>query len=229
MKAILRLFFLLLVFSGGNPFVAAGSMPEMPEDSIDIQVLYNGRAWRNLFLRIDGDQFFFNSGFVPGTVTLTGRAFPGQSLRLDTYNDELLILTDKRIILQLNKELIDEFTLNLGGRVFRFLNFRTDSLRPLRGFVNVLSQGTASLYVKYSMQILLADDVSKNAFSENIKIYLEKDGVISRIVTQGNFLRLFGDKKQEVRAYMKAQRIKFYRNDPESMKPAVDYFNSLQT
>lgn len=226
MKVILKLLFLLLVFSAGNHFVAAGSMPE---DSIDIQVLYNGRVWRNLYYRVQGDQFFHNSGFVSGSVTLMGRTFPGQSLRLDSYNDELLLLTDKGIILQLNKELIDEFTLRHDSRIFRFCNLRADSVRSLTGFVNVLSEGAASLYVKYNKEILiLAVENKFDLFAENIRIYIEKDGVVSRIVSQGDFLRMLGDKKQQVRTYMKTNRIRFSRKDPERIKPAVDYYNTLQ-
>lgn len=226
MKVSLKLLFLLLVFSAGNHFAASGSVPE---DTVDIQVLYNGRAWRNLFYRIQGDQFFFNSGFVPGSVTLMGRTFHGQSLRFDSYSDELLILTRKGIILQLNKELVDEFSLEFDNRVFRFCNLRADSVRSLTGFVNVLSEGSASLYVKYSKEILiLAVENKFDLFADNIRIYLKKDGIISRIGSQGDLLRLLGDKRHQVRAYMKSSRIRFSGKDPDRIKPAVDYYNTLQ-
>lgn len=227
MKVIL--YFLLLAggFSAVNQSVAATE--SMPEDTVDIQVLYNGRVWRNLYYRIHGDQFFFNSGFVPGSVSLAGRTFRGQSLRLDSYSDELLLLTNKGIILQLNKELIDEFSLEFNSRSFRFRNLRTDSLRSLTGFVNILSEGTASLYVKYIKEILvLAVENKYDLFTENQRIYLEINGITSRIGSQGDLLRLFGEKRQQVRAYMKSNGIRFIKKDPESIKPVVDYYNTLQ-
>ena len=42
-------------------------------DTIDIQLLYNGRAWRNLYYKIRGDQFLFSTEFLPGSVTVEGK------------------------------------------------------------------------------------------------------------------------------------------------------------
>lgn len=200
-----------------------------PSDTVDIQVLYNGRAWRNLYYKIQGDQFLFNSGFIPGSVTIRGRTFQEQSVRFDCYNDELLLLTDKGIILQLNKELIDEFTLEYNNRVFMFRNFKTDSARSLTGFVNVLSEGAVSLFVKYSKEVLiLAVENKFDLFAETIRIYVEKDGITNRISNKGDLLRLVGDRKQQVRDYIKSNRIRFSKKDPETIRPVIDYYNSLQ-
>lgn len=200
-----------------------------PADTIDIQVLYNGRAWRNLHYKIQGDQFLFNSGFIPGSVTMRGRTFQGQSVRFDCYNDELLLLTGKGIILQLNKELIDGFTLEFDNRIFKFRNFKNDSDRSLTGFVNVLSEGDASLFVKYSKEVLiLAVENKYDLFTDNIRIYLEKDGITTRVSNKGDLLRLLADRKQQVRDYIKSNRIRVTAKAPESIRPVIDYYNTLQ-
>ena len=80
-------------------------------DTIDIQILYNGRAWRNLYYKIKGDQFLFSPEFLPGSVTIEGKTFSNLQLKYDIYNDELIIITDNGIILQLNKEMIDLFSM----------------------------------------------------------------------------------------------------------------------
>lgn len=202
---------------------------ESPADTVDIQVLYNGRAWRNLHYKIQGDQFLFTSGFIPGSVTMRGRIFHGQSVRYDCYNDELLLLTGKGIILQLNKELIEGFTFEYDNRVFFFRNFDTDSEKTLSGFVNVLSKGNASLFVKYSKDVLiLAVENKYDLFTDNIRIYVEKDGITTRISNRGDLLRLLADRKQQVRDYIKSNRIRVTAKAPESIKPVIDYYNSLQ-
>jgi len=227
MKFIFHVLLLAGMFLTGSPGLTAAEA--MPGDTVDIQALYNGRVWRNLYYRIQGDQFFFNSGFVPGSVTLAGRVFPGQTIRFDCYSDELLILTNKGIIIQLNKELIDEFTVEQNSRLFRFLNLRPDSVRSLTGFVNVLCEGTASLYAKYSKEILLLAVVNKfDLFADNIRIYLEKDGIVNRIGSRGDLLRLLAGEKQKVRAYMKSNGIRFSKKDPELIRPVIEYYNTLQ-
>ncbi len=201
---------------------------ESPADTVDIQVLYNGRAWRNLHYKIQGDQFLFTSGFIPGSVTMRGRTFHGQSVRYDCYNDELLLLTGKGIILQLNKELIEGFTLEYDNRVFLFRNFDTDSEKSLPGFVNVLSEGAVSLFVKYSKEVLiLAVENKYDLFTDNIRIYVEKGGITARLSNRGDLLRLLDDRKQQVRDYIKSNRIRVTAKSPESIKPVIDYYNSL--
>ncbi|MBN2666425.1 MAG: hypothetical protein JXR67_07935 [Bacteroidales bacterium] len=198
-------------------------------DTVDIQVLYNGRAWRNIYYKIQGDQFLFNSGFIPGSVTMRGRTFQGQSVRYDCYNDELLLLTGKGIILQLNKELVDGFTLEHNNRSFIFRHFKTDTVSSLTGFLNVLSEGNASLYVKYSKEVLiLAIENRYDIFTETIRMFVEKDGIITRIGNRGTLLRLLADRKQQVRNYMKSNSLRFSKKDPESIRPVIDYYNSLQ-
>ena len=219
-----------LLLVGLPPFICSEALAAtVPADTVDIQFLYNGRAWRNLHYKIQGDQFLFNSGFIPGSVTMRGRTFEGQSVRYDCYDDELLLLTGKGIILQLNKELIDGFTLEYDKRIFRFRNFKNDSDRSLTGFVNVLSEGAASLYVKYSKEVLiLAVENKFDLFTDNIRIYLEKDGIITRVSNKGDLLRLLGDRKQQVRDYIKSNRIRFSKKDPETIRPVIEYYNSLQ-
>lgn len=200
-----------------------------PADTVDIQTLYNGRAWRNLHYKIQGDQFLFNSGFIPGSVTIRGRTFQKQSVRYDCYNDELLMLTAKGIILQLNKELVDGFTLEYNNRVFTFRNFKSDSAGFFTGFVNVLSEGSASLLVKYSKEVLiLAVENKYDLFTDNIRIYAEKDGITNRISSKGDLLRFVGDRKQQVRDFIKSSRIRVSKKDPETIRPVIDYYNSLQ-
>lgn len=219
----------LLLVSLPSAICSEAMAGALPADTIDIQVLYNGRAWRNLHYKIQGDQFLFSSGFIPGSVTMRGRTFQGQSVRYDCYNDELLLLTGKGIILQLNKELIGEFTLEHDNQVFLFRNFGTDSDQSLTGFVNVLSEGTASLFVKYNKEVLiLAVENKFDLFTDNIRVYVEKDGISARVGNRGDLLRLLADRKQQVRDYIKSNRIRVTAKAPESIKPVVDYYNSLQ-
>jgi uncharacterized protein YajQ (UPF0234 family) len=125
--------------------------------------------------------------------------------------------------------LIGEFTLEHDNQVFLFRNFGTDSDQSLTGFVNVLSEGTASLFVKYNKEVLiLAVENKFDLFTDNIRVYVEKDGISARVGNRGDLLRLLADRKQQVRDYIKSNRIRVTAKAPESIKPVVDYYNSLQ-
>ena len=198
-------------------------------DTIDVQVLYNGRAWRNIYYKIRGDQFLFSTEFLTGSVTIDGKTFNNLSLKYDIYNDELLTLTDHSIILQLNKEMIDRFTMKYQNRIFNFKRLDADSLSSLSGYANVLYDGGTSLYVKYRKEILLLAVENKyDMFNQVNRIFVEKNGQIFRVDSKQELLKLMEDHKREVAGFIRSGRLKISRRSPDSFKPVIEYYDKLQ-
>jgi hypothetical protein len=198
-------------------------------DSIEKQILYNGRAWRNLYSRIKGDQFLFTTDLLPGSVKIGKRTFDNLLVKYDIYNDELLTITDHGIILQLNKEMIDYFDMKYFGKVYLFKRLDADSINVLSGYVNVLYDGSISLFVKYRKEILLLAVENKfDLFNQMQKIYLKKDGEIILINSKRNFLNQLEDRKQQVRTFIKSNKIKITKKNPESFQPVVEYYDKLR-
>jgi len=198
-------------------------------DTIDIQTLYNGRAWRNLFYRVKGDQFLFSPEFLPGSVTIHGKLFENIPLKYDIYNDEILTITDNGIILQLNKEMIDLFTMNYENQVLSFRNLMADSVTSLSGYVNVLYDGGISLYIKYRKEILtLAVENKYDMFNQINRVFVKKDGEIIKVASKGELLKLFEEEKHQVRGFIRSSRINVSRKYPESFKPVIEYYDKLQ-
>ncbi len=206
------------------------AIPELKiNDSIDVQVLYNGRAWRNIYYKIRGDQFLFSTEFLTGSVTIDGKTYDNLSLKYDIYNDELLTITDNRIILQLNKEMLDLFTMVYKDQIFSFKRLDADSLNALSGFVNVLYEGGTSLYVKYRKEILLlAVDNKYDMFNQVNRIFIEKDGNIFRVDTKGALLKVLEDQKRMVRNFIRSSKLRITRRNPDSFKPVIEYYDKLQ-
>ncbi len=198
-------------------------------DTTDIQVLYNGRAWRNLYYKIRGDQFLFSTEFLTGSVTIDGITYNNLFLKYDIFNDELLTITDHSIILQLNKEMIDLFTIKYQERIFSFKRLNADSINVLSGFVNVLYDGGTSLYVKYRKEILLLAVENKyDMFNQINRIFVEKNGQIFRIDSKRELLKLLEDQKRQVAGFIRTNKLKISRRNPESFKPVIEYYDKLQ-
>lgn len=198
-------------------------------DSIDIQLLYNGRAWRNLYYKIKGDQFLFSTEFLTGSVTVEGKTFNNLPLKYDIFNDELLAITDHGIILQLNKEMIDLFTMNYQDQIFNFKKLDADSLNSLSGYVNVLYDGGTSLYIKYKKEILLLAVENKyDMFNQINRIFVEKNGKIFKVNSKGELLKLLGDQKHQVRSFIRSNKIRISRKNPDSFKQVIEYYDKLQ-
>ncbi|HUX96993.1 MAG TPA: hypothetical protein VMV47_14755 [Bacteroidales bacterium] len=192
------------------------------------QLLYNGRVWRNLYASVHGDPFLFSDEFMPGQVTMNGKTFSKLRLRYDILNDEIVTITDKGIILQLNREMIEEFTITYKGRIYNFLHLITDSLDNLSGYVNVVYEGNSGLYVKSRKEISgMGPGKNYEDFFQVDRIFLLKDGIFTLIRSNRDFKREFSDRWSEIKEYKTANRIKLSVKSPDSYVPVLIFFDSL--
>jgi hypothetical protein len=201
------------------------------QDSMEKQILYNGRVWRNLYQQIDGSQFLFSSEFLSGSVTIDGRTFDNNNLRFkfDIVNDEVLILTDRNTTLQLNKEIVDRFTLIYEKKPFRFKNLEADSLNILSGYANVLYDGKTSLYVKYKKEIRLRNSTGeKDTFIQSHRIYVMKEGILHPVNNKASLLKLLSDRKEQLKDFIRANKIHISRNSPESIAPVLSFYDNFE-
>jgi hypothetical protein len=211
--------------SGRNPVISRTLIP----DSIEKQILYNGRAWRNLYTRIKGDPFLFTTDFLPGTVSIGPKTFDKLNLKYDIFNDELLIISDRGLILQLNHEMIDYFTLTRFDREYRFRRIEADSLSSVSGFVNVLYEGPTQLYIKYKKEILLLAVENKyDMFNQVQRVYIRKDGKLILINGRRDFLNQLKDHKQQVKNYIRSNKLHIRKNDPLTFRPVLEYYDTLE-
>jgi len=194
----------------------------------DKQILLNGRIWRNQYSRVTGDQFFLANIFFKGTVTYNGRKFDDLDLKYDIHNDELILSIESYPVIIMNKEMVDSFSLIIGNRIYHIINAGSDTSNVLRGYVNVLYDGSSSLYVKYIKKIQpLAVDGKDDLFYQEHHIYLRKGTEIVQIEGKRKFMNLLGDKKKEIRDYMKSSRIKVMQKDPYTYIPVLEYYDSI--
>jgi hypothetical protein len=234
-RLILPLVLLLTLF---NLYGLSGVSPDDPgssrfyineQDTLkDNQLLYNGIYWRNKYYKVKEDQFLFSKDFLKGSVAINGKVFKDLDLRYDIYNDQIMTPTSFGMIIQLNKELTDSFTINFDNKIYRFTKVESDSVRGFNGFVNVLYKGKVALYVKYRKEIdLLAVDKKYDEFYQVHRIFFVKDDVVYPISRKGDLLKLMNENKEQIKSAIKKFKVKITKKEPESFIPVVRYYDSL--
>ena len=192
------------------------------------QILYNGKLWRNRYYRIREDQFLFSKEFLSGNLSINGRLFRNLNIRYDIYNDEIMIPKNEGTILQLNKEMVDSFTLNFDNKTYKFTQIREDSVRGFNGYVNVLYKGKNALYVKFKKEIeLLAVERKYDMFYQIQRIYFVKDSIVYQVTGKGDLLRILNKNKVQIRNYIRKNKLQISKKRPESFIPVIDYYDSI--
>jgi len=228
-RYISTILFLLFFLTGSGiyaikPGVEAGT----DQDTLkDVQRLYNGVIWTNLYYRIKEDQFLFSKDLLPGSVSMNGKTFKNLLVRYDIYNDEIMIPTDRGLILQLNKEMVDSFSLNFNGRKYNFVNLRNDSTK-LNGYANLLYKGKTALFVKYRKEIeLLAVDKKFDLFYQTLRIYFLKDDVFYPITSIRDIYKVIGEDKDALKAYVKKSKLYLNKKEPQTFVLPVGYYDTM--
>ncbi len=211
----------------GRDETIAAVMPQQDQIKSD-QLLYNGKAWHNLYSNIKGDQFLFSKDLLTGSLTINGKSYNNLSISYDIYNDEIITPTTQGTILKLNKEMVDSFTLLFGYKTYRFKNTLQDSLPDIKGYVNVLYSGKSSLYVKYKKEIqLLAVDDKYDLFFQTYHVFFLKDGIVHQLTNKNGLLKILSGDKILIRDFIKKNKIKISKKNPESFIPVIRYYDSI--
>jgi hypothetical protein len=236
MRSSYTLFFNLFVITSLISVEPAASkttdlyFDEVKFDSLPVnQIINNGRIWRDLYASVKGDQFLFTNEFLSGQVTMNGKTYGTPKLRYDILNDEIMTVTDKGHILQLNKEMVESFTLTYLFRIYNFTKTEPDSLSKVSGYFNVLYKGRTTLYIRYYKEISKRGP-GKNYedFVQADRVYVIKDGIFYQVRNNRDFKIILSDKKNEIKAYLKENRMMISRKSPDTYVPVLEYYDTLK-
>jgi hypothetical protein len=139
-----------------------------------------------------------------------------------------MIITDYNIIIQLNKEMVDMFSFEYGSKTHIFTRLEADTINSLNGYVEVLYKGSTSLYVKHVKEISrLSQGRMYDIFLELRKIYVLKDGIEHQVSRKHELISLLDDKKQQIRNFIKINKLRLSRKTLENIAPVLMFYDSL--
>lgn len=226
-SGIIKTFFpiLFLIIGSLNPLFSSKPVQDISREDY---LILNGKIWRNPYLGVRGHAYFMSGDFLKGDITFNGKVFRDKTFKYDLYADEIVLWVNPSTIIFLNKEMVDEFTIDYYNNEFRVLNTGNDSTSVLRGYVNIYYEGPTALYVKYRKEIeLLAVDNKYDLFSQHHKVYIRKNGEVIQVSGKRQLYKLLADKKVELKDFVKKNRLSVTKEVPQSFIPLLQYYDGL--
>jgi hypothetical protein len=226
---LLLSFFLSLSLKGNYPIdsVTVGISANTLDTLNENQVLFNGRLWKNPYYRAKQHQFFLSKDFLNGSLSVNGKLFENLKIRYDLYDDEIMTPTNFRAIIQLNKQMIDSFSLVFNNRTYRFINTNDNRGKGFSGFVNIIYNGKSALYIKYKKEITSQDIQSNYMFVQTSTKYFVKDGISFLVRSKRDLLNLLDEDKGQIKSFIRKNKLKVSIKNPESFAPVLNYYDSL--
>lgn len=230
---ILIILFLTLSVVSDLAGVVQGFSKQLPykvsqQDTLkENQILYNGRIWRNLYYLTEGDQFLFSKKFLPGSIAINGKIFTNVFLKYDIYKDEILTPADTGGILQLNKELVDSFSLFFQNKTYQFIRMQDDSVKGSKKYFNVLYKGKTALCIKYFKKIEHPVDGGNDRFYAFNRLYFVKDNLAYLITGKRDLMKILINEKELIKTFIKKNRLDVSEKEPESFIPVIRYYDNI--
>ena len=199
-------------------------------DSVDRQILYNGRIWKNEYLSVEGHQFLLSADFLPGIITIDDHIFENVLLRYDIHNDELLVQRDANTVIRTNRELISSFDIIFNGEHLHFVNFDGSPTGSLKGYYHLYYNSGIKIYVRYFKEILSASMTNGlPRFNQLNTVILYENDLYFKVDNRRDLLSLLGKEEQQkmIKKYIRKDYFKITKKDPSSFRRVVEYYESI--
>jgi len=189
--------------------------------------LNNGSEHRDYLARNDEHPYFGVDDWQYGSIVYDEESYENVPMFYDLSRDK--VITEHSINgskLELISEKIARFS--LAGHTFQRLK-RDPSRMISEGFYDVLYDGKTKVFVrreKALQQKVESNDIIFN-FQQKNRVYVLKDSVYHPVRKKSSLLDVFGDKKQEVRAFLNKRGTK-YKADRENAIARVAEFYDAQ-
>jgi hypothetical protein len=244
-----KTYILSLFFCASGIFFSQNIFAQTQKDSTSNKALFNGVEDKfyedigpqsHLFSGINfesyspltkGNAFFLdNADWNTGTIVYDGFRYKNVPLLYDVYADEVITKAyHSALRIQLIKTRVQSFDL-LGHHVIFIQKDASNPTSPKTGFYDELYGGKIQVLAKRSKSIqrtISASDID-SYFSPAIDYYLYKDGTYYSISNQGSFLKVLKDKKGAVQQYLRANNLRFKKQQKEeAMAKAAAYYDQI--
>ena len=192
-----------------------------------------GREYRYYFSMILPNPLFKTVAEIPASIVSQGKLVEGIKVQYDLYYDVLiyrhpsLSCNNTYCLIELNRGLIDEFTLYLDNEAYTFQNLQFDSLNRhmTDGYYQMLYNEKSGFIIKHFSQIDMSDgrtlyDYSaRNFFRINDKYY--------KIRKKRDIIRLMKDKSKLIRKFIRRNHIFVPKASTASLIKILEYYDSL--
>lgn len=225
---------MLLVFPGWGQVANydRGTLPEALALRLGADdLLVNGEVYLPEYPKAKGDPYYPAAEWTEGAVYVKGKVFSGVSLKYNLPLDRLLLQTrlqngqSRQIILL--ETLVDSFQIQDQTFVRVAIG---DSATPENAYFEQLYKGTVSLLIQHEKHFVATYSTISPFGSYSTprsKSYLLAEGQLIPVSGKRDFLNFFASKKDQIKQYLRQNRISYPRATYPQLHQLMHYCNAL--
>jgi hypothetical protein len=189
--------------------------------------IYHGSEFIRNGMKVTGFPFYKSDSLFKGTVSYQGTIYPDQSLQYDLVAGELITNNyphSSFIVLSTDK--VDSFTID--DHVFVKLKTEKSNGLPSSGFYDQLISDEPGLYVNRYKKFVPATGSIDPKYTAYDDYYVRMKNVYYPVDGKNALLELFRDHKDDLKKYIRTNKIKFNKNKESSLVLTTIYYSRLK-
>ena len=197
-------------------------------DSLDTTPgIYTGAEHQYYSFRIEGNPFFFSDDIAPTDIHYNGFLYQNIEAYYDLHLQAIIVEHDNMsFAIRLDNKRISHFKMY----EHKFVHLDVDSISGMKsGFYDLVVDGPVKFFVRREKELRkeIDNQIIREWFEPLTRYYVLKDGSYHRIKRRGQILKLFGDKKKELKTFIKQQRISIRTFPEDGFEKIINHYNEL--
>jgi hypothetical protein len=187
--------------------------------------LYNGEAYYEAQQTNDSEfPYFQTSDWTTGTVHYDGDYYFNIPILYDLISDDVITeLPKNESKIKLVNAKITHFTME--NRTF--VKLHDPNIKS--GFYDMLYSGPSKVYARYekNRQEQVSQGVITILFVMKMRYYILKNGNYLLVRSKGDVLKVFGDKKRELKQAAQKNNLQFNKNREQSIVKLAELYDTI--
>ena len=197
--------------------------------------IINGKECLPYSFRHETTPYFHSRDKLNAVLDVNHRIYRNIKLQYDTYTDELVYTDISRILfnefprIELNKDIIDGFSLFVDGDSINFRHFRFQKNQGKKledGFYEVVYEGGTLFLIRHHS--LLYNKQGLDEYKYSPQRYVFEGDKYYKISNRKSLVLMAGDHSKEIKEFLHKSRIKVRRANKEQIVEVLKYYDSLK-
>ena len=192
--------------------------------------LYNGSKYLAPEHTLEEHPYFFSEDWITGDVFYDGEYFQNVPLMFDLTSSHLVTEHfSSGHAFQLVQEKLRHFSIS--GHYFEKIeNESVAGSLPQTGFYDVLYPGTTKVVVRRQkfLREKIESQTIHRSFDKRTRYFVFKNGAFSPVKSKASVLKLMGDQKQQLKKFIRQQKLSFSGDRELALKNLAEYYDTLR-
>ena len=192
-------------------------------------VIYSGKVEPRYKVTSVNHPYLETDEFRTGVLSFDGRIYTDVSIRLNQHTEELAILSPgKNFSVLVQRDNIDYAIINSLLIVYSKPE-SADGLFMPEGYYVRLYNGDCQVWKRDTYVLFKRTNhtIWEYFFKKSSKIYVYKDGIYYPVKNNRSLLKVFKDKKKELKNMIKEQRLDYERSSEKNIVTIAGFYDNL--